>query len=53
VLAQTVTQGEVAAQVAEIYAAFNADTQTRTCKSCGYVFPTTPIAERLGFLGPR
>jgi 3-hydroxyanthranilate 3,4-dioxygenase len=53
VLARTVTQGDVAAQVAQIYAAFNADPAARTCKSCGYVFPPTPIAERLAFLGPR
>ena len=44
------TQGEVAAQVAGIYESFNADAAKRTCKSCGYVFPTTPMAERLGFL---
>jgi 3-hydroxyanthranilate 3,4-dioxygenase len=52
VLARTVIQGEVAAQVSEIYAAFNADPVARTCKSCGYMFPATPMAERLGFLGP-
>ena len=51
VLARTVTQGEVAAQVADIYQSFNADPAQRTCASCGYVFPTTPLAERLGFLG--
>lgn len=50
VLAQTVTQGDVAAQVSRIYAAFNADAAARTCQSCGYVFPMTPMAERLGFL---
>ena len=50
VLAQTVRQGEVAAQVAQIYASFNADPAKRTCRACGYVFPTTPMAERLGFL---
>lgn len=49
-LTQTVSQGHVAAQVAGIYAAFNADAAARTCKSCGYVFPMTPMAERLGFL---
>ena len=47
---QTVVQGNIAAQVARIYEAFNADPQLRTCKSCGYVLPTTPMAERLGFL---
>jgi hypothetical protein len=48
-----VRQGDVAAQVANIYAAFNADAAARTCKSCGYVFPKAPMAERLGFLSAR
>ncbi len=52
VLTRSVTQGEVATQVAQIYAGFNADATARTCKSCGYVFPSTPMAERLGFLQP-
>ena len=47
---EMVVQGNIAAQVGRIYEAFNADPQLRTCKSCGYVFPTTPMAERLGFL---
>jgi 3-hydroxyanthranilate 3,4-dioxygenase len=50
VLSRTVTQGNVAAQVTEIYEAFNADARLRTCKRCGYIFPPTPMAERLGFL---
>lgn len=50
VLSREVVQGNIAAQVFEIYAAFNADERLRTCKRCGYVFPTTPMAERLGFL---
>ncbi len=50
VLAQTVVQGDVAAQVTKVYEAFNGDAAVRTCKKCGYVFPTTPMAERLGFL---
>jgi len=50
VLSRTVVQGDIAQQVTKIYEAFNADSSIRTCKSCGYVFPTTPMAERLGFL---
>jgi 3-hydroxyanthranilate 3,4-dioxygenase len=50
VLSRTVTQGDVAAQVRTIYEAFNADPALRTCKACGYVFPQTPVAERLSFL---
>jgi 3-hydroxyanthranilate 3,4-dioxygenase len=53
VLTQTVMQGDVAAQVTKLYGAFNADPAMRTCKNCGYVFPPTPMAERLGFLQPR
>ena len=53
VLSRIVSQGDVAAQVSEIYAAFNADPALRTCKKCGYTFPPTPVAERLGFLEPR
>lgn len=51
VLARTVTQAEVGAQVARIYEAFNADAKLRTCAQCGYVFPPAVMAERLGFLG--
>jgi 3-hydroxyanthranilate 3,4-dioxygenase len=50
VLARIVSQGDIAAQVSKIYAAFNADPRLRTCKACGYTFPPTPMAERLGFL---
>ena len=50
VLTQTVRQADVAAQVSKIYAAFNADPALRTCRNCGYTFPPTPMAERLGFL---
>lgn len=50
VTSETVAQGNIAAQVARIYEAFNADARLRTCGSCGYVFPLTPMAERLGFL---
>ncbi len=50
VLSRTVTQGDIAGQVTKIYESFNADPRIRTCKGCGYVFPQTPMAERLGFL---
>ena len=50
VLSRTVTQGDIGQQVTKIYEAFNADASLRTCKGCGYVFPQTPMAERLGFL---
>ena len=53
VLCRMVVQEDVAGQVKNIYEAFNADAGMRTCKSCGYVFPTTPMAERLGFLQPK
>jgi 3-hydroxyanthranilate 3,4-dioxygenase len=45
VLSRTVVQ--------EVYEAFNADAGMRTCKQCGYVFPATPMAERLGFLASK
>jgi 3-hydroxyanthranilate 3,4-dioxygenase len=50
VLSRTVTQGDIGQQVTRIYGHFNADPSLRTCKSCGFVFPQTPMAERLGFL---
>jgi 3-hydroxyanthranilate 3,4-dioxygenase len=50
VLDVTVTQGDIAGQVKSVYNQFNSDTAIRTCKSCGYIFPETPMAERLGFL---
>jgi 3-hydroxyanthranilate 3,4-dioxygenase len=50
VLTRSILQGDTAAQVANIYEAFNADTALRTCKACGYVFPESPRAERLSFL---
>jgi 3-hydroxyanthranilate 3,4-dioxygenase len=53
VLSRRVTQGDIGPQVTKIYEAFNADTALRTCKSCGYVFSATPMAERLGFLQPK
>jgi 3-hydroxyanthranilate 3,4-dioxygenase len=53
VMRQSVTQGDIAAQVTRIYESFNADPVVRTCKHCGYLFPTTPMAERLGFLDSK
>ena len=50
VLSRTVTQGDVASQVRKIYQGFNADPALRRCKSCGFVFPEMPVAERLNFL---
>lgn len=50
VLSRTVVQGDIGQQVTKIYEAFNATPGIRTCQSCGYVFPETPMAERLGFL---
>jgi 3-hydroxyanthranilate 3,4-dioxygenase len=50
VLSEGLVQGDIAAQVTKIYQAFNAGAGVRTCKNCGFVFPQTPLAERLGFL---
>jgi len=52
ILVRTVVQGDTAGQVTAIYEAFNADPDLRTCKSCGYVLPPAPRAQRLGFLEP-
>ena len=52
VLARTVSQGDIGAQVRTIYEAFNADAALRTCRACGYVFAQTPMVERLSFLKP-
>jgi hypothetical protein len=41
---------KIPAQVTAVYTEFNNDPRLRTCKSCGYVFPETPMAERLSFL---
>ncbi len=40
----------IASQVSTVYKEFNAAAALRTCRKCGYVFPETPLAERLGFL---
>jgi hypothetical protein len=48
-----VSQEDFAGQVPRIYEAFNADSHLRTCSDCGYVFPRTPMAERLQFLDAK
>ncbi|HEX2387398.1 MAG TPA: 3-hydroxyanthranilate 3,4-dioxygenase, partial [Candidatus Binatia bacterium] len=53
VLARSVVQGDVGGQVGRVYEEFNGDAALRTCSQCGYVFPTTPMAERLTFLQPK
>ncbi len=45
-----VDQKDVGAQVAALYNNFNSDEALRRCRACGYVFPQTPMAERLSFL---
>jgi 3-hydroxyanthranilate 3,4-dioxygenase len=53
VLSRSVVQGDIASQVSRIYEEFNSDPKLRTCAKCGYVFPQTLMAERLGFLQPK
>jgi len=48
-----VNQGNIPSQVTAVYSEFNANEKMRTCKACGYVFPETPMAERLTFLDPK
>jgi len=50
VLSRRLHQGDIPAQVAAVYAQFNLDEKLRTCRACGYIFPETPLAERLTFL---
>jgi 3-hydroxyanthranilate 3,4-dioxygenase len=50
VLSRVVSQGNIPAQVSAVYSEFNADPKLRTC---GYTFPETPMAERLGFLDAK
>jgi len=50
VLSRTMEPDNIPAQVNRAYEEFNGDPKLRTCVSCGYNFPTTPMAERLGFL---
>jgi 3-hydroxyanthranilate 3,4-dioxygenase len=53
VLSRVVNQGNIPSQVSAVYSEFNADPKLRTCKACGYVFPETPMAERLSFLDAK
>jgi 3-hydroxyanthranilate 3,4-dioxygenase len=50
VLSRIMDPDNIPAQVSQVYQEFNDNDQLRTCLACGYVFPTTPMAERLGFL---
>jgi len=53
VLSRVMDPDSIPAQVSQVYQEFNDDEKLRTCRACGYVFPTTPMAERLGFLDPK
>ena len=53
VLSRVMDPGNIAAQVSQVYQEFNDNVNLRTCRACGYVFPQTPMAERLGFLEPK
>ena len=53
VLSRAMEQGNIPAQVAQVYQEFNDNDKLRTCRACGYVFPETPMAERLGFLDTK
>jgi 3-hydroxyanthranilate 3,4-dioxygenase len=50
VLHRTMDPANIPAQVSQVYLEFNDNEPLRTCRACGYVFPATPMAERLGFL---
>ena len=53
VLSRAMDPNDIPAQVTAVYREFNDDDQVRTCRACAYVFPTTPMAERLGFLDTK
>ncbi len=53
VLSRVVNQGNIPAQVTAVYGEFNSSEKIRTCMSCGYVFPETPMAERLTFIDEK
>jgi 3-hydroxyanthranilate 3,4-dioxygenase len=53
VLSRVVNQGNIPSQVSAVYSEFNASEKLRTCRACGYVFPETPMAERLSFLDTK
>ena len=50
VLSRVMDPDNIPVQVSQVYQEFNDDDKLRTCAACGYVFPETPMAERLGFL---
>jgi 3-hydroxyanthranilate 3,4-dioxygenase len=50
VLSRVMDPDNIPAQVSQVYQEFNESERLRTCRACGYVFPETPMAERLGFL---
>jgi len=50
VLSRVMDPDNIPAQVSQVYQEFNDNEKLRTCRVCGYVFPETPMAERLGFL---
>lgn len=43
----------IASQVSAVYNEFNGNEALRSCRGCGYIFPKTPVAERLAFLEPE
>ena len=53
VLSRPMRQGDIPAQVTAVYREFNDHEALRRCQACGYVFPQTPMAERLAFLDPK
>jgi 3-hydroxyanthranilate 3,4-dioxygenase len=53
VLSRVVNQGNIPSQVSAVYTEFNANEKLRTCRACGYIFPETPMAERLTFLDSK
>ncbi len=50
VLLRSVSQEGIASQVSSVYKEFNTDPALRSCRACGYIFPQTLVAERLGLL---
>jgi 3-hydroxyanthranilate 3,4-dioxygenase len=50
VLSRAMDPDNIPAQVSQVYQEFNDNQKLRTCGACGYIFPETPMAERLGFL---
>ena len=50
VLSRVMDPDNIPTQVSQVYQEFNDSEKLRACRACGYVFPETPMAERLGFL---